>query len=212
MLKVAQEKSDGWTEERITLLKRLWLEGLSASQIANILGQGVTRNAIVGKVHRLKLEPRETVVKKARTTTPRPASQTPRFGRKPAGKKKPPMPLEVIEKVVAQESKPIASEDPAPSDESLGLRLDYSLAHFSRKGLIDSYRGSEAVRSIVVGDRGPQLPPEEKCNFMSAGAAGSRCIHRREKKRPYCTLHRDFQVMATGVGSSLNGTSQLIKP
>ncbi len=47
----------GWTDERVTLLKKLWLEGLSASQIAKQLG-GVTRNAVIGKVHRLGLSGR----------------------------------------------------------------------------------------------------------------------------------------------------------
>ncbi|MGE5541156.1 MAG: GcrA family cell cycle regulator [Bacillota bacterium] len=49
----------GWTEERIALLKKMWLEGLSASQIAKQLG-GVTRNAVIGKVHRLGLSGRAT--------------------------------------------------------------------------------------------------------------------------------------------------------
>jgi GcrA cell cycle regulator len=44
----------GWTEERVEQLKTLWTEGLSASQIARALG-GVTRNAVIGKVHRLGL-------------------------------------------------------------------------------------------------------------------------------------------------------------
>ncbi|KQT54415.1 GcrA cell cycle regulator [Aureimonas sp. Leaf454] len=47
----------GWTDERVELLSKLWSEGLSASQIATQLG-GVTRNAVIGKVHRLKLEGR----------------------------------------------------------------------------------------------------------------------------------------------------------
>lgn len=46
-----------WTSERVDLLKKLWLEGLSASQIAAELG-GVTRNAVIGKVHRLGLSGR----------------------------------------------------------------------------------------------------------------------------------------------------------
>lgn len=46
-----------WTDERVELLKKLWGEGLSASQIARQLG-GVTRNAVIGKVHRLKLSGR----------------------------------------------------------------------------------------------------------------------------------------------------------
>lgn len=48
----------GWTDERVELLKKLWMEGLSASQIAAELGDGVTRNAVIGKVHRLKLSAR----------------------------------------------------------------------------------------------------------------------------------------------------------
>lgn len=46
-----------WTDERVDLLRRLWSEGLSASQIAAQLG-GVSRNAVIGKVHRLKLSSR----------------------------------------------------------------------------------------------------------------------------------------------------------
>ena len=46
-----------WTDERIERLKKLWSEGLSASQIAAELG-GVTRNAVIGKVHRLGLSNR----------------------------------------------------------------------------------------------------------------------------------------------------------
>ena len=49
----------GWTEERVELLKKLWSDGLSASQIAGRLG-GITRNAVIGKVHRLGLAGRAT--------------------------------------------------------------------------------------------------------------------------------------------------------
>ncbi len=48
-----------WTEERVEMLKKLWAQGLSASQIAKELG-GVTRNAVIGKVHRLGLSGRAT--------------------------------------------------------------------------------------------------------------------------------------------------------
>ncbi|WP_040308565.1 GcrA family cell cycle regulator, partial [Asticcacaulis biprosthecium] len=46
-----------WTDERVETLKKLWQEGHSASQIAKQLG-GVTRNAVIGKVHRLGLSGR----------------------------------------------------------------------------------------------------------------------------------------------------------
>jgi len=48
-----------WTDERVDLLKKMWGEGQSASQIAKELG-GVTRNAVIGKVHRLGLSNRTT--------------------------------------------------------------------------------------------------------------------------------------------------------
>lgn len=47
-----------WTPERVDLLKKMWGQGLSASQIAARLGNGVTRNAVIGKVHRLNLSRR----------------------------------------------------------------------------------------------------------------------------------------------------------
>ena len=69
----------GWTEDRVGALKKLWLEGQSASQIAKQLGGGVTRNAVIGKVHRLGLSGRATPSQPARaafrTTRPRPAPQ-----------------------------------------------------------------------------------------------------------------------------------------
>src|SRR5258708_30882151 len=69
-----REANMGWTDERVELLKKLWQDGLSASQIAKQL-VGVTRNAVIGKVHRLGLSGRATPSKPARTTfkAPRPA-------------------------------------------------------------------------------------------------------------------------------------------
>jgi GcrA cell cycle regulator len=62
-----------WTEDRVATLTKLWADGLSASQIAKQLG-GVTRNAVIGKVHRLGLSGR------AKPTKPKaqPKSATPR--------------------------------------------------------------------------------------------------------------------------------------
>ena len=61
-----------WTEERVEVLKKLWAEGHSASQIAKQLG-GVTRNAVIGKVHRLGLS--------GRATPSRPVKRPPRLAR-----------------------------------------------------------------------------------------------------------------------------------
>ena len=61
----------GWTDERVVVLKKLWLDGLSASQIAKQLG-GVTRNAVIGKVHRLGLSGRATPSQPARPVAYKP--------------------------------------------------------------------------------------------------------------------------------------------
>ena len=52
-----------WTDDRIETLRKLWDDGLSASQIAKELGEGVTRNAVIGKAHRLGLKSRPSPVK-----------------------------------------------------------------------------------------------------------------------------------------------------
>ena len=54
--------SMSWTDERIDTLKTMWEKGLTASQIAETLG-GVSRNAVIGKAHRLGLQARPSPVK-----------------------------------------------------------------------------------------------------------------------------------------------------
>jgi GcrA cell cycle regulator len=57
VLGTAEEETMSWTDERVELLRKMWSDGQSASQIAKELG-GVTRNAVIGKVHRLGLSNR----------------------------------------------------------------------------------------------------------------------------------------------------------
>ena len=47
-----------WTSEKVEKLKTLWAKGLTASKIAEILGDNTTRNSVIGKAHRLELEAR----------------------------------------------------------------------------------------------------------------------------------------------------------
>ena len=53
-----------WTEEMMNTLKTLWSEGKSASEIAEILGQDISRNAVIGKAHRLGVSGRPSPIKK----------------------------------------------------------------------------------------------------------------------------------------------------
>jgi len=47
-----------WSDDRVAVLRKLWGEGKTAAEIAKELGEGVTRNAVIGKAHRLKLSSR----------------------------------------------------------------------------------------------------------------------------------------------------------
>ena len=74
-----------WTPEKEEKLKKLWKEGHSGSQIANILGN-TTRNAVIGKAHRLKLESRtsskKTEPRSAKTKVCLQENKTQKLGRK----------------------------------------------------------------------------------------------------------------------------------
>lgn len=85
-----------WTDERVEVLKKMWGEGQSASQIAKELG-GVTRNAVIGKVHRLGLSNR------AGSSAPAPEKKA----AKPAAKPKPKKQTEKVVEVTVTPRKPI---------------------------------------------------------------------------------------------------------
>lgn len=70
-----------WTDERVALLRKMWGEGKTAAEIAKELG-GVTRNAVIGKAHRLKLSNRLSPIQQnTKKVVPKPAANE---ERKPA--------------------------------------------------------------------------------------------------------------------------------
>lgn len=66
--------TETWTEERVSKLRELWTQGKTASEIGTALG-GISRNAVIGKVHRLKLSGRPSPIRHRPTieATPMPA-------------------------------------------------------------------------------------------------------------------------------------------
>ncbi|MCA0922348.1 GcrA family cell cycle regulator [Pseudooceanicola nanhaiensis] len=129
-----------WTDERVELLKKMWSEGQSASQIAKELG-GVTRNAVIGKVHRLGLSNR------AGGTTPPAAAAAPAAKPAPEAKAKPTAPK--------REPRP-ATAAPAPKpEEPEAPKAEEPAAVPARKQIIPA---------------GQPLPPQPSANEISPEA------------------------------------------
>ena len=103
-----------WTEQRIEMLRRLWGQGQTASQIAVALG-GVTRNAVIGKAHRLGLTGRPSPIKRDASGTATP-KRRPVPRRAMAPQPKPMMPLQRAIPA-QQDSGTIASPPPAPREQ-----------------------------------------------------------------------------------------------
>lgn len=115
-----------WTDERIATLKKMWEGGATASEIATELG-GVSRNAVIGKAHRLGLKARPSPVKanekkKAAAPAPRkPAAAPPPAAPRPAEPAERAAPVEAPERVIARAPAPAApraepaSEGSAPA-------------------------------------------------------------------------------------------------
>lgn len=128
-----------WTEERVELLKKMWSEGQSASQIAKELG-GVTRNAVIGKVHRLGLSNRSG----AGNAGPAKAEAKPAKPSKPETKAKP---------AAKAEPKPAEAEPeaaPAPQPAAAAPQ-----PQASRKAIVPA---------------GQPLPPQPSANEISPEA------------------------------------------
>ena len=105
-----------WTDERVELLKKMWNEGQSASQIAKELG-GVTRNAVIGKVHRLGLSNRNGGASPAPKAAPEkaaPKAKKEEAAPKPAEKaaEAPPRPMPPARRPIVPAGQPLP---PQPS-------------------------------------------------------------------------------------------------
>lgn len=156
-----------WTEDRVEMLKRMWTEGLSASQIAGRLGQGVTRNAVIGKVHRLNLA--------GRAPPPRPAAQQrSRKSREPShpGRQAPQPSLPVAGNTAL---KPVLRALPAVRPSALAAPEPLRLVDTARGGRVTILQLSEKTCKWPIGDPGH----DEFCF----------CGHAPRDAAPYCEYH-----------------------
>jgi GcrA cell cycle regulator len=110
----------GWTSVKVQLLKQLWAEGLSGSAIAARLGGEFSRNAVIGKVHRIGLSgraqtSRSAVARRARAIRKPPA---------PVKTAKPQRLLAAILPIRASPKQQHVSPEPFASSEDLAIPLD----------------------------------------------------------------------------------------
>ncbi|PLW75863.1 GcrA family cell cycle regulator [Cohaesibacter celericrescens] len=155
-----------WTDERVELLKKLWGDGLSASQVAAELG-GVTRNAVIGKVHRLGLSGRA----KTTTTAPRARrtrAQTTRPPRTNAGAAP-----TVGANALKVDSKPQAAPQPRAEKKP---ETDPVVIPISKRASILTL--TETTCKWPIGD-----PGDGDFHF---------CGHKSEASAPYCKYHSEI--------------------
>lgn len=149
-----------WTDERVELLRKLWMDGLSASQIAAELG-GVTRNAVIGKVHRLGLSGRaksvstQNVNRQKRAARPAPA---------------------------AAPARPVRSSQRALSEPQMFIRSENGVTQSAPQDLVapeplrlDLTQLGESTCKWPIGD-----PATEDFYF---------CGHNSKDSGPYCAFH-----------------------
>lgn len=151
-----------WTDERVETLKRMWAEGQSASQIAKELG-GVTRNAVIGKVHRLGLSNRVTggtVRDEDEVEAPAPAAPPRAEAPRPA---EPPR----VEPAPVRPAPAPAAERPAPA------------AAAPASGAVVT---PLPIRKAII-PAGQPLPPQPSANEISPEALASvREVEKRARK------------------------------
>jgi len=139
-----------WTDERIERLKEMWSQGKTASHIADELG-GVSRNAVIGKAHRLGLQSRPSPVK--------PNDPPPKAKAKPR---------ERAEAALAPEPKPVAEAPPPPFDEDDDDDLDVAPLASEAAAPARPSAPQPIVRSIGPGGFVRQGPSDQQAPIPPA--------------------------------------------
>ena len=200
-----------WTEEQISLLKRLLSEGKKAREIAVVLGAGVTRNAVIGKVNRMKRAARKnasaesSVGSKAappKTTAPKKVSPKKVVPKKPESKKpvaskaapkSPPPRRKPARSAAAPPPPPPSPPPPPPPPPSVAESLpepeesrESVSSSLIREPDVDEDVDEDVKGASLFGEGGCKWPighpGEEKCHF---------CGERRYRTLPYCKNHAE---------------------
>ena len=179
-----------WDDERVGILKKMWLDGNSASEIAKELGN-ITRNAVIGKVHRLGLSNRDTNISKS-GPTPTKAIKSAKRGRPPkvnqepkkrGRPQKPKGPTDFREKINDDDQSISPSANSKLSNGS-NLEVVSDLSEETIKNLLKVEMKSKKISLMELTER--------TCKWPIGDPATDTfwfCGHESEPGKPYCKTH-----------------------
>ena len=179
-----------WSDERVAILKKMWLEGSSASEIAKELGN-ITRNAVIGKVHRLGMSNRDTNNLKSGSSTSN-AKKSVRRGRPPK-----------VNKEEKKRGRPHKLKDPGDFPGTLDL-TEKSTPSSAKEMRLDENKtklasdlSEETLQNILkVEMKSKKISlmelTERTCKWPIGDPATDTfwfCGHESEPGKPYCKTH-----------------------
>ncbi len=180
-----------WSDERVAILKKMWLEGNSASEIAKVLGN-ITRNAVIGKVHRLGLSNRDTNVSKSGAITSK-VTKSVKRGRPPKKIEKEVKKRGRPQKLKEPRDFPEITDDKNKSTTSIGnetrssesnLKVVSDLSEETLKNLLKVEMKAKKISLMELTERTCKWPigdPATETFWF--------CGHESEPGKPYCKTH-----------------------
>ena len=179
-----------WSDERVAILKKMWLEGSSASEIAKELGN-VTRNAVIGKVNRLGMSNRDTNNLKSGSSTSS-ATKSVRRGRPPK-----------VNKEEKKRGRPHKLKDPGDFPGTLDLKEKSTISSAKEMRLdenktkLASDLSEETLQNILKVEMESKKISlmeltERTCKWPIGDPATDTfwfCGHESEPGKPYCKTH-----------------------
>ena len=179
-----------WSDERVAILKKMWLEGSSASEIAKELGN-ITRNAVIGKVHRLGMSNRDTNNLKSSSGTSN-AKKSVRRGRPPK-----------VNKEEKKRGRPHKLKDPGDFPGTLDLKEKSTISSAKEMRLdenktkLASDLSEETLQNILKVEMESKKISlmeltERTCKWPIGDPATDTfwfCGHESEPGKPYCKTH-----------------------
>ena len=179
-----------WSDERVAILKKMWLEGNSASEIAKELGN-ITRNAVIGKVHRLGLSNRDINISKTGSSSTK-AVKSVKRGRPP-----------IVNKDIKKKGRPEKlkeqrdiNDTPDDKDKSVTSLANSKRSNDSKLEVVSDLSEETLKDLLKVEMKSKKISlmelTERTCKWPIGDPATDTfwfCGHESEPGKPYCKTH-----------------------